>query len=137
MRIVLDSEYYFKNENLVIWQPKNMLDSYKIKDFITFLDESSKSRDPHFSRFVDLTKISGLSVNYENLMPVAQTRQKYYVSNFTRKVKMGFFVNNPLAFGMARMYQSLNDDKYMETLISESLDEIAKFLKCDKSELEI
>ena len=130
-------EYYFKNENLVIWQPKDILDSYKIKNFITFLDESSKSRDPHFKRFVDLTKISGLSVNYENLLPIAQTRQKYYVSKFTKKVKMGFFVNNPLTFGMARMYQSLSDEKLMDTKISESLDEIAKFLKCDKSELEV
>ncbi len=34
------------------------------------------------------------------------------------------------------MYQSLSDDKLMETLISESLDEIAEFLKYDKSELE-
>jgi len=132
----LDSEYYFKNENLVIWQPKNMLDSNKIKNFITFIDENSRSRDPHFSRFVDLTKISGLNVNYDILMPIALTRQKYYVSNFTRKVKMGFYVNNPLTFGMARMYQSLSDDKHMETLISESLDEISEFLKCDKSELD-
>jgi len=133
----LKSEYYFKNDNLVIWQPKNILDSYKIKDFIIFLDENSRSRDPHFNRFVDLTKISGLSVNYEILMPIAQTRQKYYVSNFTRKVKMGFYVNNPLTFGMARMYQSLNDEKFMDTKITESLDEIAQFLHCDKSELEV
>ena len=114
-----------------------MLDSNKIKNFITFLDESSKSRDPHFSRFVDLTKISGLSVNYENLLPIAQTRKKYYVSKFTKMVKMGFYVNNPLTFGMARMYQSLSDEKLMDTKISESLDEIAKFLKCDMSELEV
>ena len=107
------------------------------KDFINFLDEQSKTRDPHFNRFVDLTKISGLSVNYEILMPIAQTRQKFYVSNFTRKVKMGFYVNNPLTFGMARMYQSISDEKFMETNISESLDEIANFLNCDKSELEV
>ena len=132
----MEPEYYFKDENLVIWQPKNILDSNKIKNFISFLDESSVSRDPHFCRFVDLTKISGLSVNYEHLLPIAQTRQKYYVSKFTKKVRMGFYVNNPLTFGMARMYQSLNDDELMETLISESLNEIAEFLNCEKSDLE-
>ena len=133
----METEYYFKNENLVIWQPKSVLDSSKIKNFINFIDENSKTRDPHFNRFVDLTKISGISVNYENLRPVAQTRQTYYINNFTREVKMGFYVNNPLAFGMARMYQSLSDDKYMEVKISESLDEVAEFLKCDKSELDV
>ena len=50
---------------------------------------------------------------------------------------MGFLVDNPLAFGMARMYQSVSDDKLMEVLISESLEEISGFLKCDKSELDI
>ena len=133
----MESEYNFKNNNLVIWQPNNILDSHKIKEFIKFLDEQSQARDPHFNRFVDLTKISGLNVNYDILMPIALTRQKYYVSNFTRKVKMGFYVNNPLTFGMARMYQSLSDDEHMVTLISESLDEIAEFLKCDKLELQV
>lgn len=111
-----------------------MLDSVKVADFIKYLDENSKTRDPHFIRFVDLTKISGISVNYQNLLPIAQARQKYYVNNFTRTVKMGFLVNNPLAFGMARMYQSLGDDKHMEVTISENPDEVSDFLEVDRSD---
>ena len=133
----METEYFFKTENLVIWQPKSVLDSSKIINFINFLDENSRKRDPHFNRFIDLTKISGISVNYQNLLPIAQARRTYYDSNLTRKVKMGFLVDNPLAFGMARMYQSLSDDKHMDVTISENPEELVDFLNVDRSELGI
>jgi hypothetical protein len=133
----VEPEYFFKTEDLIIWRPVGMLDNAKVTEFVTFLNEISKKRDPHFSRFIDLSKISGISVNYKNVLPLAQARQSYYVTNFTRKVKMGFLVNNDLTFGMARMYQSLSEDKNMEITISENPEEVATFLEVDRSILDI
>jgi hypothetical protein len=53
--------------------------------------------------------------------------------HLTHKVKLGFLVNNPLAYGMARMYQTLSFDPNVETYLYESIDEVAGFLGIDVS----
>jgi hypothetical protein len=129
----MDKEYFFKTEKLAIWRPTGMLDTAKIKEFIGFIDDNSEQRDPHFSRFIDLSQISGISVNYEDVVPIVQQRKSYSSTHIKRKVKMAFLVNNPISFGMARMYQMLYDDPHFEINIYENREQVAQFLELDIS----
>ena len=129
-------EYGFGVDNLATWRPLGTLDTAKITEFIRWLDEVSKQTDPLFSRFIDLTRIAGISIHYSDLAPLAESRNSYHETHSSRKVKMGFLVNNPLAYGMARMYQSLIGDDFIEAFVSESAEEVARFLNVDRSALE-
>ena len=130
-----DKEYFFKSDHLVIWRPKGILDAAKIHEFIHFINESSKTRDPHFHRFFDLTKIAGISVKYDELHPIAKVRKVYYDTKLEHRVKMAFLVNNPISYGMARMYQGISDVKNVEFKIFESLEEVSEYLEVNVSML--
>lgn len=129
----MDKEFFFKTDQLVIWRPTGVLDTNKIYHFIDYLNTTIKEREPHFSRFIDLSQISGISVKYNELSPIAEQRKKYYSSHLTQKTKMTFYVTNPLSLGMARMYQTLGDDVNLETTIYNDLNECARFLEVDIS----
>ena len=124
-------EFYFETDQLMIWRPTGMLDIGKIREFITFLEESGHTHDPHFSRFVDLSRISGISVQYRDLYPIAQRRKSYFKTNISRKVKMVFLVSNPLSYGMARMYQTISAEPNLEMHITENREEASRILGLD------
>ena len=129
----MDKDFFQISDQLIIWRPKGILDIAKIYDFIKYLDEVSKERDPHFSRFIDLSQIDGISVNYNDLSPIAEQRRKYYDSTITQKIKMAFYITNPLSLGMARMYQTLVDESLIEINIYENLEDCSQFLDVDIS----
>jgi len=129
----MDKEYFFKTDQLVIWRPSGILDTVKIHEFISFVNECSKQGDPHFCRFIDLTQISGISVSYQDLYPIAKQRIEYYDTTLKKKVRMAILVNNPLSYGMARMYEMLSENPYIDVNIYENADEAARFLEVDKS----
>jgi hypothetical protein len=121
-------EYYFESDRLMIWRPLGILDTSKINEFIKFIEESSLNRDPHFSRFIDLSQISGISVEYQDLYPIARQRKSYFRTNIKQRVKMAFLANDPFSYGMARMYQSLSDGPGLDVCISGNREEVSAFL---------
>jgi hypothetical protein len=127
----MDDKCFFRTDQLVIWQPEGSMTLEKIEKFIDFLNSNSGKRDPHFDRFVDLSKISEIAVSYEQLSNIAFTRKTYSHHKLEKKVKMAFYVNNTILYGMTRMYQNLFDDKYYDIKIFKNLSEAALFLKVD------
>jgi hypothetical protein len=127
----MEKEYFFKTDQLVIWRPSGILDINKIYDFINFLNTQSEQRDPHFSRFIDLSQIAGISVKFQDLYPVTQQRKNYHRASLKQTVKMVFLATNPLSYGMVRMYQMLYDDPHFAINICENINEAANLLKVD------
>ena len=129
----MEKEYFFATDQLAIWRPIGTLNTKKILNFITFLNTYSEKHDPHFSRFIDLTKISGLSVEYKDLYPIAEQRKKYFNAKLKQKVKMVFLANNPVTYGMARMYQALTNNPHLEVQICKHIEEVSHFLEVNVS----
>ena len=131
----MEREYFFKSDQLIIWRPTGQLNVEKIYDFIRYLDKVSEERDPHFYRFIDLSQISGISVKYDDLSPIAEQRKKYFESKLMKRVKMAFYVTNPLSRGMARMYQIISDENHLLINIYDELEKCAEFLEVNISML--
>lgn len=129
----MSKEYYMKTDKLAVWRPRGILDTKKILEFITFLNEQSRQQDPHFSRFIDLSNISGVSVRYEDLYPIAEQRKTYYATNVKQKVKMACLAKNAFTYGMARMYMVLSRHPLLEFNILKNLKEVSNFLEVDIS----
>jgi hypothetical protein len=129
----MNEEYFFVTDTLAVWRPFGILDIDKIYEFINFLNAYSEKNDPHFNRLIDLMHISGVSVRYEDLSSIASRRKTYLKEHLKHKVKFAFLVNNPLAYGMTRMYQMLSDDPHVETHLYESIEAVAEFLEVDAS----
>ena len=132
----MEKEYLFLSDKLVRWRPLGVLNIQKILEFINYVNQSAEERDPHFDRYIDLSKVAGISVMYDDLSPIAKARKAYYSSHISKKLKMAIFANNPLTFGMARMYQMLSDNVNLDTKIFESMEDVARYLQIDKSILD-
>jgi len=126
-------EYFFKTDNLLIWRPTGQIQIEKIQDFVKFLEESFTMNNPDFMRFIDLSHIEGISVNYEELYGIAADRRDYANKKFEDIVKLAFYVTNALSFGMARMYENMLDSEAFTIGIYYSLKEVADFLDVDIS----
>ncbi len=105
----MTKEYYFKTEDLLIWRPTGNIKIEVIQDFIKFLEEYVASNNSDFKRFIDLSLIESISVNYEELYGIAADRRDHANKKFENIVNLAFYVNNALSFGMARMYENLLD----------------------------
>lgn len=132
----MSTDYFFKSDELVIWRPIGTMDTQKILDFIKFLNESSASKDPHFHRFIDLSKINGISVTYDSLSTIAAQRTTYATESLSRKVKLAILASNSFTYGMARMYESILADEHFEIAIMKTMEEVAKWLDVPESILQ-
>lgn len=124
----MKKEFFSATDQLVIWRPIGILKTEKILEFIKFLNSYGEKHDPHFNRFIDLTHISGISVQYKDLYPIAEQRKKYFTAKLTDKVKMVFLVDNPVTYGMARMYQTLTSNPQLNVIILKNIEEVSNFL---------
>ena len=129
----MTKEYYFKTEDLLIWRPTGNIKIEVIQDFIKFLEEYVASNNSDFKRFIDLSLIEDISVNYEELYGIAADRRDHANKKFENIVNLAFYVNNALSFGMARMYENLLDSSAYNLGIFYSLKEVADFLNVEIS----
>ena len=129
----MDKEYFFITDQLVVWRPVGMLEGDKIQEFIKFLNLNSEIKGPHFDRFVDLSETSGISVRYDDIYPIVKQREAYFGTHLKSKVKLAVLANNPLSFGVARMYQQLSDNSQIEIGVFETPEDASNFLEVDIS----
>ena len=129
----MSSEYFFKTDNLLIWRPTGSIHIEKIQEFIKFLEGQMAVKNVNFMRFIDLSLIEGISVNYEELYSIAADRRDHAIKKFESIVKLAFHVTNALSFGMARMYENMLDSESYEIGIFYSLKEVSEFLEVDIS----
>ena len=129
-------EYFFLKDDLLVWRPLGVMDTNKIYEFMEFLNEQTSKKNYHFNRLIDLSHITSILVNYDDLYWIAKQRNEYADKSLTRMVKMAFYVKDSLSFGMARMYENLMQSTKFEIMIFYSLQEVAAFLQTDISLLE-
>jgi len=130
-------EFFFKSDKLVIWRPTGTLNTQKILDFINFINQYCRTNDPHFCRLVDLCHITGISLSFKDLYPIAKQRNSFYNENITKNVKMAFLVKNPMTYGMARMYIMMTSDSHIEMDIFKTIEEVSDFLELEISEITV
>jgi hypothetical protein len=129
----MKKNFFFKTDDLLIWRPTGVIKIEVVQEFIKFLEDVIVTRDPYFIRFIDLSSVEGISVNYEELYGIAADRRDQASKKFSNVIKLAFYVTNALSFGMARMYENLLDSTAYDIGIFYSLKEAADFLEVDIS----
>ena len=127
------NEYFFKTDNLLIWRPTGTIYIEQIQAFVKFVEDYLATHSSDFMRFIDLSLIEGISVNYEELYSIAANRRDHANKKFEGVVKLAFYVINALSFGMARMYENLLDSAAFDIRIYYSIKEVSDFLGVDAS----
>lgn len=110
------------------------LDIALVNEWLKKLQEQEASSTLNLNRFYDIREINGVNLNFDELVSVAQRRLGGYKS--TEATRSAFWVSTPLNYGIARMYQSLNDGTPFKIGVFYKLDEVAEFLGVEEKVLE-
>ena len=94
---------YSSRWNLMAWSPRGVLDASRSETIVHWL-EAIEPRIGDFNRFIDLSQISRVELDCEEVADLAVRRREGYAGGH---VKTAILAVSPLAFGIARMYELL------------------------------
>ncbi len=117
---------FFPQQYLMVWRPQGILDTNSLSHVLAFIEKNEQAKTTAFHRFIDLTFLEGFSLNYSDISTLALRRGTNYRGHTT--VKSAFLTNNPLSYGMARMYQSALNVKNIKVRIFSDIYSAAQWL---------
>jgi hypothetical protein len=100
---------------LVIGRPTGTLDVEMALEIVEFIEIHEEQLEMGFDRFCDLTALEGIDLQSADVRDLAERRRWFNPNNI--RVKSAFLATDPLAFGIARMYEQLLDSRRIEVRV--------------------
>lgn len=92
------------SQKLVTWHPRGVLDAALVRTILAFIEVQEVTAAESFHRFTDLSALEAIHLSFGDVEDLAQRRVESYEGP---PVKSAILALNPLAFGIARMYEQL------------------------------
>ena len=96
-----------KRLSLLLWRPRGILDESTVNEVVEFIEVVEKRGSEPLNRFIDLSALDAVDLNFEFVFRVALTRRLSVASKPT--VKSAFYVTNPAATHYAKLHAMLTD----------------------------
>jgi hypothetical protein len=97
--------YVIQSDALLVTRPNGILDFKAASEMVAFVEIKELRAETGFNRFCDLTRLEGIHLTVAEVLQLADRRRRFNPNNVC--VKSAFLATNPLAFGIARMYEQL------------------------------
>jgi hypothetical protein len=118
--------YVIKGGGLLVARPKGILDVTTTGKIIDLIEIKEVLAETGFNRFCDLTCLEGIQLLSADILKFANRRRAYNPNDI--RVKSAFLATDPLAFGMARMYEQLLNSPRIEVRVWDNLQAAADWL---------
>jgi hypothetical protein len=118
--------YVINRDSLMVGRPKGVLDAAEALDIVEFIEIREAQIETGFNRFCDLTHLEGIHLSSSDLGQLADRRREFNPNNV--RVKSAFFATDPLAFGIARMYELLLNSPRIEVRVFNDVQAAADWL---------
>jgi hypothetical protein len=118
--------YVVEADTLVVGRPKGVLDATEALHIVEFLEIREAQIETGFNRFCDLTHLDGIHLSSSDVGQLASRRRGYNPNDV--RVKSAFFATEPLAFGIARMYEMLLNSPRIEVAVFSEMQAAADWL---------
>ncbi len=97
-------------------------------ELIDKLMEVEKSHPEPLNRFMDISRMTGISIDYKRLSPFAEMRRRAIKLYGDVKIKVAIYATTPVSFGMARMYETLMTMDSVEVRVFRDFNQAAEWL---------
>ena len=98
---------YRKDLSLMLWRPRGVLDEAIVNEIVVFVDTAEKRAGQPFNRFMDLSTLDAVDLNFNFVFHVALHRRLVYKPN--PPVKSAFYVTSPATAHYAKLHEMLTD----------------------------
>ena len=113
-------------ESLLVARPKGIIDYKAAEDIVEFVEVKEVRWEEGFNRFCDFTRLEGIQLSRADVFLLACRRRAFNPNDF--RVKSAFWAVDPLAIGIARMYEQLLDSPRIEVRVWRELEAAADWL---------
>jgi hypothetical protein len=111
---------------LLISRPDGTLDMKAAEEILEFVELKEMQLEKGFDRFCDLRHLDGIRLTYLDVFVLADRRREFNPNLLS--VRSAFLATNPLAFGIARMYEQLLNSPRIEIRVWSSAGAAADWL---------
>jgi len=116
---------YYPAYRLMAWQPQGTLDDLMLDQIAEWLVHIEKAFLP-FTRFVDFSQLTTVAVRTGHVFKVARRRAEQFRG--VEPVRTALFSEDWVAFGIARLYESLMENTLIEARAFRDLATTAEWL---------
>jgi hypothetical protein len=118
--------YVIESDSLLVGRPKGILDAEATKKIVEFIEIKEVETETGFNRFCDLTRLAEIHLRFGEICDLAVRRCEFNPNDI--RVKSAFLATNPLAFGVARMYERLLNSPRIEVRVFSEIEAAAEWL---------
>jgi hypothetical protein len=108
------------------WYPEGVLDGAMATFMIRYLGFQERMLDNPFNRFVDMTKITEIQLDFKRLADLAAERREAYAGR--PPVKSAVLATSAEAYGFARMFGTLLEGSPIEVRVFREVGDAAEWL---------
>ena len=121
-----------ETDSLLIARPVGTLDAALAEEIVEFVEMKEEQHGNGFNRFCDLTQLKGIHLLSEDIVQLAERRRWFNPNSIA--VRSAFFATDPLAVGIARMYEQILMSPRIEVSVWDKMQGAADWLgvKVDK-----
>jgi hypothetical protein len=116
---------HYPDHRLMAWQPQGTLDDLMLDQIAEWLVHIEKAFLP-FKRFVDFSQLTTVAVRTGHVFKVARRRAEQFRG--VEHVRTALFSEDWVAFGIARLYESLMENTLIEARAFRDLAKAAEWL---------
>lgn len=117
---------YRKTLSLMLWKPKGILNENLVKEMVTFIETVEKRSSKPFDRFIDLSALDMVDLNFRFVFHIALHRRLSYAKY--PAIKSAFYVTSEATTHYAKLHAMLTDYSPLEVNLFGDLASAAKWL---------
>jgi hypothetical protein len=118
--------YAIARDTLLVGRLKGVLDPKMAAKIVEFVEIKEIAARTGFNRFCDMTQLEGIDLSSEDVIQLAARRRMFNPNDI--RVKSVFFARDPLAFGIARMYERILNSPRIEVRVWDDIQAAADWL---------
>jgi hypothetical protein len=118
--------YAIERDAILVARLMGVLDAKLAEKIVEFVETKEIVAETGFNRLCDLTQLEGIHLSSDDLHQVAARRRAFNPNDI--RVKSAFFATDPLAFGIARMYEQMLNSPRIEVRVWSDLQAAADWL---------
>lgn len=96
-----------KDLSLILWRPRGILDESKVNEMVAFTETVEKRNRQPLNRFIDLSALDAVDLNFEFVFHVALGRRLSAAPK--PAVKSAFYVTSPDTTHYAKLHAMITD----------------------------
>jgi hypothetical protein len=125
--------YMLQEDALLVGRPAGTLDVRMAEEVVDLVEIKEILMETGFNRFCDLTRLDGIRLSTIEVHKLAERRRAFNPNDV--HVKTAFLATDPLAFGVARMYEQLLDSSRIEVRVCRDVKAAADWLGVEMGKL--